>query len=82
MTVTDIPDVPDLARMRRERDSIAQQRDALRGRIAKVMDDQRQMLDEASSQATYTSMKHNEPVGPPPAAPAISAPIMDRSTRR
>ncbi len=48
------------ARIRRERDSIVQQRDALRDRIEKQVDEQRQMLDEVTSQAAFTSMKHSD----------------------
>ncbi len=51
----------DLARARRERDSIAQQRDSLRNRIEKLVEEQRQMLEDMTSQAAFTSMKHSEP---------------------
>jgi chromosome segregation ATPase len=48
------------ARIRRERDSIVQQRDALRERIEKQVDEQRQMLEEVTTQAAFTSMKHSD----------------------
>jgi hypothetical protein len=57
----------DLARLRRERDSIAQQRDSLRERIEKLVDEQRQLLEDITAQATFTAMKHeNGTVTPEP----------------
>jgi chromosome segregation ATPase len=50
----------DLARLRRERDSIAQQRDALRERIGKLVNEQTQMLEEVTTQAAFTAMKHTD----------------------
>ncbi len=40
------------ARLRRERDLFAQQRDELRDRISRMVDEQRQMLDEFAAQST------------------------------
>lgn len=53
----------DLTRLRRERDSIVQQRDALRERLEKLVEDQRQLLEEINTQAAFTAMKHDVATG-------------------
>jgi hypothetical protein len=50
----------DLGRLHRERDRIAQQRDVLRERIEKLVEDQKQLLEEISSQSAFTAMKHQD----------------------
>ena len=50
----------DVSRVRRERDSIAQQRDSLRERIEKLVNEQREMLDDVTAQAAFTAMKHTD----------------------
>ncbi len=60
----------ELARFRRERDSVVHQRDSMRERIEKLMDEQRQMLEEVNTQATFSAMKREPSSAPPPPPPA------------
>jgi hypothetical protein len=66
----------DVARLRRERDSVAQQRDALRDRFEKLVEEQRQLLEEITSQVAFTAMKHTETgaAAPEPARAEAGAP--------
>jgi chromosome segregation ATPase len=50
----------DLARARRERDSVTQQRDALRDRIEQLIEEQRKMLEEVAQQATRSASRQSE----------------------
>ena len=75
----------DLARLRRERDSIAQQRDALRERIGKLVNEQREMLEDVTAQAAFTAMKHTDiaTMTPEAAAPEPQPePVKPRETKK
>jgi hypothetical protein len=72
--------------MRRERDSVIQQRDALRARIQTLIDQQHNLLDEVSVQASKTAMQHREtaveesaPAPEPPPAPSPRSKARERA---